>query len=151
VSLTGITTPVIAKLVRDRRNERRKEYGSFDFRPDVALRALMQYVPEPYERLAGLIQLGAPWMFFAGTMFNELDRDFVTVQTSRLSSNGPGPMPRGYSDKTVSYPHTTMSFPGFNAQMSMEHSLEWVFEELSGRYLINNERIIGRGLLCAGK
>lgn len=112
---------------------------------------VLQYVPDPYLYLIKLIQLKANWVFFNRMMFNENDRDFITIQKSNLSSNGPGPLPEGYSDMVLSYPHTTMSFLKFNTEMLKEYNLEWIFEELSGSYKINNERISGKGLLYIRK
>jgi hypothetical protein len=85
-------------------------------------------------------------------MFNEEDRDFVTIQSSLLSDNGYGKLPKGYTDRITSYPHTTLSFKKFNAGIiSHDYTSEWLFEEKSGSYQIKNERIIGKGILYLRK
>ena len=87
-------------------------------------------------------------MLFNRMMFNENNRTFVTVQKSRLSANGPGHMPEKYTDKNIFYPHTTISYKEFNKTiLEKGYSVEWSFDEQSGSYKINNEKIIGRGLL----
>jgi putative methyltransferase (TIGR04325 family) len=112
----------------------------------------LQYVSDPYEFLTNLVKLNANWMFFNRMMFNFGERDFYTVQKSMLSSNGPGNLPEGYSDRTVSYPHMTMSFQRFNSIITAHgYNNEWIFEELSGSYLIKKEMIVGRGLLYTRK
>ncbi len=108
----------------------------------------LQYVPDPYAFTNRLIQRGAKWMFFNRMMFNEADRDFVTVQRSYLTSNGPGPLPEGYKEKIVAYPHTTMSFLKFNSLITgNQYQSEWIFEETTGSYRIGKEKISGKGML----
>ncbi|MBK7964355.1 MAG: hypothetical protein IPK10_02920 [Bacteroidetes bacterium] len=89
---------------------------------------------------------------FNRMMFNEDDRDFVTVQKSYLSSNGPGKLPQGYQDKLISYPHTTMSFQKFNQTIiNKGYECEWIFLESSGSHKIKNENISGKGMLYIKK
>lgn len=108
----------------------------------------LQYVPDPYQCLQELLQLKANFLFFNRMMFNENDSDFITVQKSHFSGNGPGPLPQGYTDKLIAYPHTTISFKKFNTMLlNSGYHLEWIFEESTGNFPINNEKIIGRGLL----
>lgn len=108
----------------------------------------LQYVPDPYQFTKTLINLNADYVFFNRMMFNESDRDFVTIQHSPLSSNGPGKMPKDYTDKIISYPHTTISLPKFDLMFAENnYSTDWIFDEPSGSYKINDEKIIGKGLL----
>jgi putative methyltransferase (TIGR04325 family) len=107
----------------------------------------LQYVPDAYEYLTKLMELKANVILFNRMMFNENDRDFVTIQTSRLSDNGPGKLPDGYVDKDIKYPHTTLSYKKFTEWLEKQYKLEWVFDEHSGMFNINNEKIIGKGLL----
>ncbi len=108
----------------------------------------LQYVDAPYHFIDRLLKMNANWLFFNRMMFNENDRDFVTVQKSFLSSNGPGKLPKGYSDRMISYPHTTMSIQKFDKViLSQGYKGEWVFLESSGSHKIKNENICGRGML----
>lgn len=108
----------------------------------------LQYVPDWIDYLKSLLRLNAKYMLFNRMMFNENDRTFVTIQKSKLSDNGPGPMPEKYKDKDIFYPHTTISYSSFNEAIKEKgYVLEWSFEEHSGSYQINKEKIIGRGLL----
>jgi putative methyltransferase (TIGR04325 family) len=112
----------------------------------------LHYVPNPYEILNKLINLNANWIFFNRMMFNSKDRDFITVQKSLISSNGPGNLPEGYTDRKISYPHNTLSFQKFNLTfINNYYENEWTFEELSGSYQIGNEKIDGKGLLYIRK
>lgn len=108
----------------------------------------LQYVDKPYEFTNMLLTIGADQVLFNRMMFNENNRDLITVQKSFLSSNGPGPLPQGYTDKVISYPHTTMAWDKFNSMLAKNsYELEWIFEETSGVLEISHEKIIGRGLL----
>lgn len=108
----------------------------------------LQYVPNPYEFLDLLAGFKAQWMFFNRMMFNEDDREFITIQRSLLSANGPGNLPPGYEDRIVSYPHTTMSFKKFDTSVvARGYRPEWMFLESSGSYQIGTEKISGKGML----
>jgi putative methyltransferase (TIGR04325 family) len=112
----------------------------------------LQYVHSPYEFTKMLINVNANWIFFNRMMFNENDRDFVTVQKSLLSSNGPGRLPNGFTDRIISYPHTAMSFHKFNSTIiNNGYAVEWKFFESSGIYKIKNEKFIEKGLLYVRK
>lgn len=112
----------------------------------------LHYVPDPYDMIMELIGIKAEWILFNRMMFNDNDRDFVTVQKSFLSANGPGRLPVGYIDKILSYPHTTLSFRKFNSFfINNGYELAWIFDELSGSYQIKNEKIIGKGMLYKSK
>jgi putative methyltransferase (TIGR04325 family) len=113
---------------------------------------VLHYVHSPYEFTKMLININANWIFFNRMMFNENDRDFVTVQKSFLSSNGPGKLPKDYTDRIISYPHTTLSFCKFNSMIiNSGYESEWTFLETSGSYQIKNEKINGKGLLYVRK
>jgi putative methyltransferase (TIGR04325 family) len=107
----------------------------------------LQSVPDYHCFLLQLMKFDAKYMLFNRMMFNENNYDFVTIQKSKLSDNGPGPMPEKYMDKEIFYPHTTIALNNFLNIVQEKYELEWSFEENSGSYQINDEKIIGRGLL----
>ena len=112
----------------------------------------LQHVHSPYEFTNSLIGLHAKWILVSRMMFNENDRDFVTVQKSFLSANGPGKLPQGYTDKPIMYPHTTLSFQKFNSTiLNKGYEAEWMFSEAPGSYQRKNEKIIEKGLLYIRK
>jgi len=106
----------------------------------------LHYTSKPYEFLENLLKIGVNSILFNRMMFNENDKDLITIQKSSLSKNGPGPMPKKYTDKIMSYPLTTFSFIKFNSIVLKKYKLTWVFNEGTGSYEIGNEPIIGRGL-----
>jgi len=111
----------------------------------------IQYTSNPYLFLEELLKLGANALIFNRMMFNENDNDIITVQKSFLSENGPGPLPKSYTDKLISYPHTTLSFKKFSESVLQTYRLNWMFNETTGSYKIGNESIIGRGLFYSKK
>lgn len=112
----------------------------------------LPYVPNPYDFTNKLIKIRANWIFFNRMIFNENDRDIITIQKSFLSANGPGNLPKDYKDKIISYPLTIMSFEKFNSIIiNNDYELEWTFETPSRLFQIKNQKIIGRGLLYVKK
>ncbi len=108
----------------------------------------LQYTSDPYKTLKELLSLNSYYILFNRMMFNENNKDFITVQNSALSDNGPGTMPTNFTNKTISYPHTTLSYNKFKTTALESHELIWEFEELSGIInILTPEKIIGRGLL----
>lgn len=108
----------------------------------------LHYVPEPYSLLKTITELNAKAILLNRMMFNINAHEFITVQKSFMSDNGQGPMPEGYRDKIIKYPHTTLSISKVNSFLSDRgYQRKWIFEENSGILPIRNEKIIGRGLL----
>jgi len=107
----------------------------------------LQYVPNWSLFLEKLACVNAERMLFTRMMFSENDRTFIMIQKSRMQDSGPGKMPEKYVDRIIECPHTTISFKDFLERLEKSYSLEWIFEDNSGSYKIDNEKIIGRGLL----
>lgn len=112
----------------------------------------LQYVPRPYDFLKGLLSTGAKMILFNRMMFNKNNHDIITVQRSLLSSNGPGKLPSGYTDKPVKYPHTTMSYDKMNSAMTANgYECFSEFDEPSGKFSLGKEEVLGKGLLFVKK
>ena len=106
------------------------------------------YVPNPYEFTMKLLSLEANYILIDRMVFNNSNSDFITIQKSLLSSNGPGKLPVGYIDRVISYPHTTLSFNKFNsAIVSKGYELNWIFHETFGSNQLNT----GNGQLYTKK
>jgi len=72
----------------------------------------LQYLDEPDVCLSELVALRAPLMVWSRLpMSNGAARQ--ELQTSRLSENGPGPLPAGFEDCEVSYSKTYLSADAF--------------------------------------
>jgi putative methyltransferase (TIGR04325 family) len=64
----------------------------------------LQYVPEPYATLGALTQCGATTLFLTRLGLTSHPADLITIQTAPLSAHGPGPLPAGMPDATVTWP-----------------------------------------------
>jgi putative methyltransferase (TIGR04325 family) len=75
--------------------------------PDLVISSgTLQYVPDPIATLRELLAIGSPVMCLTRT---ETGREpSITIQRSRLSENGPGPLPDGFEDGEISYPRSTL-------------------------------------------
>ena len=66
----------------------------------------LQYCPDPVEALQSIIDISAKYIFITRTPFNSGSEKLVSIQSSRLSANGPGPLPNDIEDKEILYPIT---------------------------------------------
>jgi putative methyltransferase (TIGR04325 family) len=94
----------------------------------------LQYVPDPAHTLSQLILLNAPvlaWSRMALTD-GEMVRE---MQTSRLSHNGPGPLPERFVDGFVEYPLTRFPKSLFLEAHHPNYQLEIEFDEPSQGFI----------------
>lgn len=64
-----------------------------------------------------------------------------------LSENGSGRLPIGFTDKEIRYPHTNMCERDFMEIMGENYDLIQKFDEISGIRKVNEEPIVGYGVL----
>lgn len=95
----------------------------------------LQHVDDAQKYLSKILQCKAKWLLFNRLGLNKIDRDVVTILTSRLSNNGIGSLPEGYTDRWLKYPFIFLSEARF---------LKTVGEV----YAVRSEDIVGYGLLC---
>jgi putative methyltransferase (TIGR04325 family) len=67
----------------------------------------LQYLPHPMEVLA--LAFAAAKSAVVLTRNSFCDEDIFRVQRSKLFDNGSGPIPKGYRNITISYPHRTIN------------------------------------------
>jgi putative methyltransferase (TIGR04325 family) len=67
----------------------------------------LQYVERPMEVLASAFASARSAVVLTRNSF--CDEDLFRVQRSKLFANGSGPIPQGYQDAIVSYPHRTIN------------------------------------------
>lgn len=107
----------------------------------------LQYVSEPYTFIKSLCKLNAGYLFFNRMIFTEENKEIIRIQKTLLSLNGPGKLPKGYTDKGHTYPHTTISWEKFNnILLDNNYEIKWLFDEKSGD-VVKTERLIDRGIL----
>ncbi|NYJ15159.1 putative methyltransferase (TIGR04325 family) [Rhizobium leguminosarum] len=67
----------------------------------------LQYLGKPEEMWREALSRTTRFAYLARNAFSKRKR--ITVQTSRLFDNGAGPVPEGFEDMPISYPHQTLS------------------------------------------
>lgn len=78
--------------------------------PDVIFSSsTLQYLPNPFDQLKKFVEMAPELIYLARTCLSHLDHNLVTIQTTNLTQNGAGPVPAGFTDRLLSWPHTTIS------------------------------------------
>ena len=78
-------------------------------------------------------------------------RDVITVQSSLLSDNGPGPMPEGLRDGECKYPVTFARKQAFDAIVESKYRIRLLLEDNSGMFRVGSEQIVGAAYLAERK
>ena len=112
--------------------EAARDLGAVDL---VLASSSLQYCPDPMLFLQCLINVGAGHLFITRTPFSESPEDVISVQRSRLSANGPGPLPAGFTDVEISYPITYLSTAKVEKALSSKYELRFKVEEELGAFL----------------
>jgi len=118
-----------------------KARSSFDRVDLVFSSGALQYVPQPYNFLEQLIECGADNIFITRVGLSTSSRELVVVQKSNLSSNGPGPMPKGVPDRIAQYPVTFARKDKFEEIIRRKYSIDILFEEDKGAYHAGSQPI----------
>ncbi len=102
--------------------------------PDLVFSSgAVQYVPDTVATVNELLAIGAKAIFL--TRWGLTDgAQFSIVQTSALSSNGPGPLPAGFSDRLVRYPVTFVNRQTIETAIRARYSLPLVLAEAPKAY-----------------
>ena len=111
----------------------------------------LQCVDNPEKYLDKILNCNAKWILFNRLGLNELDRNVITIHSSKLSWNGIGELPEGHTDRWVKYPFNFMSEAKFLKALEERYSIIIKFNDLSGMYPVSGEKIVGYGLLCKRK
>jgi len=108
----------------------------------------LQYTDKPYKYLENIFKCNAKYILFNRMSMTTGDYDVISVQSSMLSHNGIGKLPNGFTDRIVKYPHTNIRKNIFDKMLKEKYEIVYYFNETSGIHHVNNEPIIGFGLLC---
>ncbi len=126
----------------------RDSVNGFDL---VFTSSALQYCPEPLISLESLINLNAPYLFITRTPFvNSLDK-IITIQNSRLSNNGPGPLPPCYKDRAVTYPVTYVSRTKVEELINRKYFIKYKINETGDVFDFNDASISMTGYFCIRK
>lgn len=107
-----------------------KDLGQVDL---VFSSGALQYTPDPIQCLEALLSVGASHLFITRTALSESGQKII-IQQSMLSTNGPGPLPDGVQDKSLSYPATFVSKDAFEAAIKKCYDIKTLFTEERDAY-----------------
>jgi putative methyltransferase (TIGR04325 family) len=101
----------------------------------------LQCCSNQYEILDKLISLQAPNLFITRTPLSDkvITRSFI--QYSKLSANGPGPLPFGYKDEIISYPIYFFNKQQFELNFKNKYVLRFKIEEERDLFNVESELI----------
>ena len=99
------------------------------------LSSALQYVQDPIQTLNQLIQIRPKLILISRTPFNQKDTTAIFTQTSKLSSNGPGPLPSKYKDCKIQYEVNVPNYSQVVELLEETYSIQWTCSE--------NEEMIG--------
>ncbi|WP_337867058.1 methyltransferase, TIGR04325 family [Ignavibacterium sp.] len=108
----------------------------------------LQCVDYPHKYLATILNSGSKWILFNRLGLNTSPSDVFTVLYTKLSWNGIGELPEGFSDKWISYPFAYLSEKYFINEVKKNYKIVAKYEESSGTHKVNKIETIGYGLLC---
>jgi putative methyltransferase (TIGR04325 family) len=123
-----------------------KSEGDFDL---VFTSGALQCCPDPISISKSLFDVGAKNVFVTRTAFS-LDRSTLhTIQRSKLSHNGPGPMLDGIKDRDVSYPLVLSPLSAFEkALFETGYEIRFRMIEDTSAYVVNGLPYHMYGYFC---
>lgn len=110
----------------------------------------LQCVPDPMATLGRLCSVGARHLLLTRTALADVPLTKRSiVQKSRLSENGPGPLPAGMPDGVVQYPATFADRMLLEDALSGRYSIDMRFAEERGAYMAGPQPISMYGYLAS--
>ena len=100
----------------------------------------LQYVEDPIQTLNELIQIEPKLVLISRTPFNQKETKAIFIQTSKLSSNGPGPLPLNYKDCKIQYEVNLPSYSQVVELLEDKYSIQWTCSENEEMVGPNNSR-----------
>jgi putative methyltransferase (TIGR04325 family) len=129
----------------DNFSDAKKKLGEIDL---LHASSALQCVDNPDKYLNELLKCDAKWLLLNRLGFNKIDRDVVTIHASKLSWNGIGELPEGYTDRWIKYPFIFISENKFLNALKKTYKVVARFDDKSAMYPVDGEEIVGYGLMC---
>jgi hypothetical protein len=111
----------------------------------------LHYCPDPLSFLKALLQVKARYIFVTRTSFSDSEGQLAIVQKSFLSTNGPGPLPRGFQDKAVFYPAVFVSRNDVEGSLSANYQVRFRSLEEKSADRAGDKAIDMYGYFCVRK
>lgn len=155
-----VETPTMVKYAKELESET-NELSFFDNFADAINKlgyvdllhtsGTLQCVDNPKKYLSEILNCNAKYLLFNRLGLNKLDRDIITVHSSKLSWNGIGELPEGYTDRWINIPFTFYSETKYLKALEAKYLLVAKFNDQTGMFAVAGEEIVGYGLLCRQK
>ena len=107
-----------------------------------------QYTPDPLFYLNQILEMRIKKLFLTRNCLTLSNSIIHYKQLSKLSSNGPGPLPPGFEDRIVSYPSIFLPLSVFEKVIQNYYEIRVKFLEDKGLYSIDGELINMYGHFC---
>lgn len=89
----------------------------------------LQYTQNPLSILSSLIELDAPYLCISRTPLLNEPTPIISLQTSKLSDNGPGELPKNYKNKSVRYPITFETLQSVERMIMKNYRIRYKIRE----------------------
>jgi putative methyltransferase (TIGR04325 family) len=132
----------------DNITDAKNDLGAVDL---VLTSSALQYCPSPLALLRELTAIGAKYIFITRTPFSDSKESLVSIQVSKLSHNGPGPLPSGFDDRDVSYPITFASKYEVEKILAERYEIRFVINEDKGTFSAGKKTFDLSGYFCVLK
>jgi putative methyltransferase (TIGR04325 family) len=121
-----------------------KDLGQVDL---ILASGSLPYCPDPLAMLSALLKIDAEYLFITRTHLSEDPSRSITIQNSLRSTNGPGPLPKGFADGVIRYPLTFESRKTFEDLIKTRYFIKRTFRE-GGIYKVRNKSFYMFGYMC---
>lgn len=95
----------------------------------------LPYSPDPLVYLEKLLSVQADHLYITRTPLGDDLDSKIYLQQSKLSQNGPGPLPKDFVDGDVQYPITIVNRQAFEQKMKNQYSVRFWSSEASSPFL----------------
>lgn len=121
-------------------------------KPDIGIASsVFEYVPEPMVSLSEFLSVGCDIIYLTRTCLNVEHEVFCGVQTSNLKNNGPGGLPEGIRDQSVSYPIKISPLSDFIREIEKNYEIIFTVIEKSAVHKIGKKIFDQYGILARRK
>lgn len=103
----------------------------------------IQYTENPWKALADLFAVEATYIIFNRQSLSLEDFDIISIQRSLLSWHSEGPVPEGFKDRLIKYPHTSIRLSTFEKKLKEKYKILYTFPESTGIKHVNKLKVTG--------
>jgi putative methyltransferase (TIGR04325 family) len=129
----------------DNINDAKNDLGAVDL---ILSSGALQYCQNPLRFLKELTEVGAENIFVTRIPLSESDKSVISIQVSKLSENGPGPLPAGVDDRNVSYPITFSSRHAVEKVLRERYEIVFSINEDKDTFRAGKDKIDLYGYFC---